>query len=142
VLGRPVNAPRTRAPAQRKGLIAPRRPRARARRGLWKVHRAGVLALPDYLVSTIQGLCPKGDASVAIHGSSSIAGYKDASVDKEQIVRRRGFMGASQLEHAVYPNAVHHIKVFHNGQGKARVFYKYDAGNIKFLKRGRGRGGD
>lgn len=102
----------------------------------------GVLALPDYLVSTIQGLCPKGDASVAVHGSSSIAGYKDASVDKEQIVRRRGFMGASQLEHAVYPNAVHHIKVFHNGQGKARVFYKYDAGNIKFLKRGRGRGGD
>ena len=42
-------------------------------------------------------------------------------------------MGTNQLERARFPNALHHIKVFYNDQGKARFFYKYE-GSIQFVK--------
>ena len=36
-------------------------------------------------------------------------------------------MGTNTLEKAKYPDAIHHIKVFNNVDGKARVFYKLHA---------------
>jgi hypothetical protein len=42
-------------------------------------------------------------------------------------------MGNPQLEKARYPAAVHHIKVFSNGEGKARLYYKFE-GSIQFVK--------
>ncbi len=89
--------------------------------------------LPPYVIDYIKNFSPRKDDSIAIHLSSSIEGYKDISVDKDKIERRKGFMGKTQLQQLKYPHAVHHIKVFYNGNNKARVFYKYDA-NIKFLK--------
>jgi len=86
-------------------------------------------SLPSYLLDYIGHFLPNGDASVAIHSSLSIMGSKDANTDA--IARPRGLIGQSQLRS--FPRAIHHIRVFYNDSGMARVFYKYH-GNVKFLK--------
>lgn len=94
---------------------------------------AGEAALPEYVRRFVQRTAPSSSA-VAIHQSTDIAGYADgADVDKDRIVRKRGFFGKSQLEQAKYPSAVHHFRVFHNAGTTARIFYKF-VGNIQFIK--------
>lgn len=90
---------------------------------------------PGYLKEFMAQTSSDPERLIAIHGSSSIAGYssKEDGFDKSRIERRRGFMGTNQLEKGRFPEAVHHIKVFSNGEGKARLFYKFD-GSIQFVK--------
>lgn len=89
--------------------------------------------LPYYLIEYIKNFCPAGDDSIAVHFPKSIAGYKDVSTDQIKIARTKGFIGTNQLELAQYPDAIHHIMIFFNDHGYARVFYKYH-GNVRFLK--------
>jgi len=96
--------------------------------------KVGKDALPDYLLRYIERTSPRGDKSVVIHESSSIAKYASGSgVDVAKIKRTRGFFGASQMQQDLYKDAIHHLKIFHNGKGKARVFYKF-VGGIKFIQ--------
>lgn len=96
--------------------------------------RIGKEALPDYLISYVERTSPSGDKSIALHGSTSIEGYKEGGgVDKDKIKRAKSFFGAPQMQKDKFPDAVHHFKIFHNGKGKGRVFYKFD-GSIKFIK--------
>lgn len=90
---------------------------------------------PGYLKEFMVRTSQDPEQMIAIHGSSSIAGYsgKGDGFDKARIERRRGFMGTNQLEKNRFPNAVHHIKVFSNEEGKARLFYKFE-GSIQFVK--------
>ncbi len=94
--------------------------------------------LPGYLLNYIENFRPLGDKSVAVHPPISIAGYtdKDGETDKATITRTKGFVGKNQMEVMKYPDAIHHVNVFYNDSGKARVFYKYD-GSIRFLKTGK-----
>ena len=91
----------------------------------------GIPALPEYLLRFIESFMPAGPASVAVHPPASMAG--STSADRETITRARGFMGTSTLEESRYPQASHHVKIFHNGAGKAKVFYKF-TGNVRFLR--------
>lgn len=96
--------------------------------------KVGADALPQFLIDYIRTVLPFGPGSLAIHESSSIEGYKDADgLDKDLIVRKKGFMGKPQLERGKFQNAVHHIKIFHNATGKARVFYKFTEG-VQFIQ--------
>jgi hypothetical protein len=89
-------------------------------------------AFPEYLQRYIQRLSPSTSGSVVIHPSTDISGYKEADgLDKPRIVRRRGFMGKSQIDR--YPKALHHLMIFHNGNARARLFYKF-IGTIQFIK--------
>ncbi len=98
----------------------------------------GKNCLPGYLINYIESFCPAGDKSVAVHPPMSMAGYtdKDGEMDKATITRTKGFIGKSQMEVTKYPDAIHHINIFYNDAGKARVFYKYE-GSIRFLKTGK-----
>lgn len=90
---------------------------------------------PEYLRQFISEFSPFGNDSLAIHKTTTIgSNYESADVD--QITRTRGFISTSDLEKVRYPKAMHHIKIFKNESGKARIFYKYtpDMGNIRFLK--------
>ena len=89
-------------------------------------------ALPDFLIDFIAAAQVTAPGTLAIHESSSIAGY-GASADKQAIYRKKGFMGEPQLEAAKFPGAVHHVKIFHNSAGKARIFYKV-AGGVQFIE--------
>jgi hypothetical protein len=95
----------------------------------------GKQCLPDYLINYMENFCPAGAGSIAVHSPKSIAGYADkpGEIDKATITRTKGFIGDPQLEKGRYPNAIHHINIFYNDIGRARVFYKYE-GNIRFLK--------
>ncbi len=51
--------------------------------------------------------------------------------EKKLIMRKKGFMGASQT--SKNDGAVHFLKVFKNNEGQARLFYKF-IGSIQFIK--------
>ena len=83
--------------------------------------------LPQFLIQYLDSQIQENPDSLAIHTSSSIAGYK-TSADQDTISRTKGFIGNPQLELAKFPNAIHHVKIFYNDKGKARLFYKSQGG--------------
>lgn len=92
---------------------------------------AGEKAFPIYVRRYIKATSPAGDASIAIHPSSIVSDTGDYNAEK--IERTKGFMGKSQLEAEKYPQAIHHIKIFRNSHGKARLFYKL-SGSIQMIR--------
>jgi hypothetical protein len=94
----------------------------------------GDAAFPPYLRKYIGRVLPNGDESIAVHRCSPITGYADSpDIDKDKITRKKGFFGKSQIEKYKYPRAVHHLRVFYNDSGNARLFYKF-IGSIQFIK--------
>lgn len=94
----------------------------------------GKECVPDYVLNYVEQACPLGDRNVAVHESSSIAGYRQGDgVDLVRIERRKGFFGAPQMQKQKFPDAIHHFKIFYNGANKGRLFYKFE-GSIKFIK--------
>lgn len=94
----------------------------------------GSEVFPGYLKEFMLRTSRDPEKEIAVHTSTSIAGYADSpGLDKSRIERGRGFMGNPQLEKARYPAAVHHIKVFSNGERKGRLYYKFE-GSIQFVK--------
>ena len=77
-----------------------------------------------------------GSNSIAIHKSTLLSGKYGTSEERTEIRRRRGFIATNALEADRFPYAIHHIKIFRNEVGRARVFYKYapEMGSIRFLK--------
>jgi hypothetical protein len=91
-------------------------------------------ALPDYLIEYIEAALKIAPDTLALHTATSVAKYrKSEGVDPDNISRTKGFIGTPQLEVAKFPKAFHHIKIFHNGKGKARVFYK-NQGGVQFVQ--------
>jgi len=88
--------------------------------------------LPQFLIQYLDSQVQANPESLAIHTSSSIAGYR-TSADQETISRSKGFIGNPQLELAKFPNAVHHVKIFYNEKEKARIFYK-SRGGAQFVQ--------
>ncbi|WP_298346675.1 Z1 domain-containing protein [Ferrimicrobium sp.] len=99
----------------------------------------GESALPRHLLSFIEGLS-LGSDSIALHSTATLGEGYGTPEERAKIRRRRGYIGTNQLERARYPHAIHHIKIFANQEGRARVFYKYtpETGSIRFLKNYRG----
>jgi hypothetical protein len=92
----------------------------------------GEAALPGYLRRFIHRTSISTPGSIAVHSPTSIEGYAAGEdIDKDRIERRRGFVGRTQT--SKFPNATHHIFVFFNGVGRARVIYKF-VGSIQFIK--------
>ncbi|SFV15429.1 Z1 domain-containing protein [Pseudoduganella namucuonensis] len=94
--------------------------------------RIGTAALPNFLIDFIRTTANLHQGTLAIHTASSIEGY-GASADQDTITRSKGFIGATQKESSKFPDAAHHIKILHNGKGKARLFYKYE-GSLHFVR--------
>jgi hypothetical protein len=94
--------------------------------------KLGEKAVPTFLIDYIENDLKNSGAKLAIHTSSSIAGYK-GTANQKTIFRAKGFIGATQLESKKFPNAAHHVKVFRNKQGKAKLFYKF-LGSLQFIQ--------
>ena len=90
----------------------------------------GESALPAFLIKYLKARA-KAPGTLAIHTSSSIENLSGA--DQNTISRTKGFIGKSQREEGKFPNAVHHLKIFRNAAGLAKVFYKYK-GSIQFIQ--------
>lgn len=91
----------------------------------------GDAALPPYLLRYIERSSTGNPGALFVHLPISIAGYGN-DVDKDAITRKRGFIGNPQLSKG-NANTVHHVFVFHNASGSARVIYKF-VGNIQFIR--------
>lgn len=95
---------------------------------------AGGKGLPDYLIAYIEAALKAKPGTLAIHTVGTIENYQPGpTFDLDAISRTKGFIGTSQLEKATFPSAIHHVKIFHNGKGKARVFYK-NRRRVQFVK--------
>jgi Z1 domain/Type III restriction enzyme, res subunit len=88
----------------------------------------GTDALPEYLIRYIESVSPDGPSSVAIHPPGTVMNMHDA--DPTEITREKGLFGQAKR---AYPEALHHFKIFHNDQDRARLVYRFN-GNISFLK--------
>lgn len=90
-------------------------------------------ALPRHVLSFIDSFS-FGNASIAVHKTSTV-NYGDEQ-ERREIRRRRGYMATHDLEKSRFPKAIHHLKVYKNDQGLARVFYKYtpEIGTVRFLR--------
>ena len=87
---------------------------------------------PDYLVKYIRRTSLSGSSTIGIHSVTDISGYTDGpDINKRMITRKRGFFGKSQRSR--FPSAAHHLMVLKNGEGKARLLYKFE-GSIQFIK--------
>jgi hypothetical protein len=95
-------------------------------------NKIGNDALPMFLIDYINAVSQGQKELLAIHTASSIEGY-GSKANQKTISRAKGFMGKSQLEPKKFPNAVHHLKIFRNKKGKARLFYKF-AGSLQFVQ--------
>lgn len=92
----------------------------------------GPSAFPEYLLRYIRQTTAAGSGLIGIHPSVDISGYADGGdINKDLVERKRGFFGRSQKMR--FPNAVHHLIVFHNGRKSARLFYKFE-GSVQFMK--------
>jgi hypothetical protein len=94
--------------------------------------KVGNDALPLFLIEYIEAVSQNSPGSLAIHIGSSIEGY-GSKANQKRISRRKGFMGKSQLEPKKFPGAVHHVKIFYNKSGKAKLFYKF-RGSLQFVE--------
>lgn len=91
----------------------------------------GDAGFPEYLFRYVKRVCPDGSDSIAVHKSQLISDYEPEVV--ENIVRKKGFLGATQLRVGQNPKAIHHFRVIRNPKGRARFFYKFE-GSIQFIK--------
>ena len=100
-------------------------------------------ALPkDYfgghIVGFVEGTLPNSESSIVVHMTRNLSG-ESSGIDEEDISRAKGMYGGSDYEEQVFPNAVHHFKIWTNPKGQARVIYNYKVkgNNIRFLKQTR-----
>jgi hypothetical protein len=76
------------------------------------------------------------EKDVCFHKSSSF-GTEKSSYSKEEIenIRRtKGIFSTNEFSRGERPDARHHLKIFYNSQGKARLFYKVNGNSIKFMQ--------
>lgn len=85
-----------------------------------------------HLIDFIDAFKSEKSDCIVWHATSDIENFADA--DYEQITRAKGFFGQRDLEQKVYPNGIHHFKFYKNKLGKARLYYKYTEGRLRFVK--------
>lgn len=88
--------------------------------------------LYDYLIDQ---LIPRRN-QISFHKPSGFgtAASKYTEEEKQNIRRTKGIFATNEYRRSEFPNARHHLKVYHNGNGKARLFYKINGGAIKFIQ--------
>lgn len=91
---------------------------------------------PDYLFRYLQQELRPDSRMISFHRPSEFGTAKSQYTDDERrtIRRTKGIFATNEFGRSEIPNARHHIKVFHNGLGNARVFYKINGGAIKFMQ--------
>lgn len=91
---------------------------------------------PPYVYNYLFQELRSGHRLISFHRPSGFgtSGSKYSPEEKRLIRRTKGIFATNEYERSEIPNARHHLKVFHNGDGKARLFYKINGGSIKFLQ--------
>lgn len=91
---------------------------------------------PKYVYDYLRQELRPGSHVISFHGPSGFgtAASKYTDEEKQNIRRTKGIFATNEYQRSEVPDARHHLKVFHNGMGKARLFYKINGGAIKFIQ--------
>ena len=91
---------------------------------------------PSYVRSYLEQELKPGRHLISFHRPSGFgtAARTYTDEEKQNIRRTKGIFATNEYRRSEIPDARHHLKVFHNGMGKARLFYKINGGAIKFIQ--------
>lgn len=92
--------------------------------------------LPEYVLSYLKSELEIGREVVSFHKPRGfgVAAKKYTKEEVESVRRTKGIFATTYYARSEHPSARHHLAVFHNGKGKARLFYKIYGGAIKFVQ--------
>lgn len=76
------------------------------------------------------------EKDVCFHKPSSFGTDKSSYTNEEieKIRRTKGIFSTNEFSRGDRPDARHHLKIFYNQQGRARLFYKINGKSIKFMQ--------
>jgi hypothetical protein len=91
------------------------------------------LEFPNYLLQYIRHDGQTREADICFHSPSLFGGRNSSYTEEEKrkIERTKSVFGNTQRGER--PNARHHLRIFYNEYGGARLFYKINSGSIKFM---------
>jgi hypothetical protein len=94
---------------------------------------------PDYVLDYISEDARLSDGSICFHSASEFGGKSKKYTDEEvrQIRRRKNIFANTEFSRGPRPNARHHLKIYYNQFGDARLFYKINGHSVKFIQNGR-----
>jgi hypothetical protein len=90
---------------------------------------------PEYVYQYIKSEVENGE-DVCFHQPSLFGTSKSSYTpeDISSIRRTKGIFSTNEFARGDRPNAKHHLKIYHNNEGKARLFYKLKCESIKFIQ--------
>jgi hypothetical protein len=76
------------------------------------------------------------DGSICFHPASEFGGKSKTYTDDEirQIRRKKNIFANSEFSRGPRPSARHHLKIYFNQYGDARLFYKINGHSVKFIQ--------
>jgi hypothetical protein len=91
---------------------------------------------PSYVHNYLLQELRAGSRLISFHKPSGFGTSAKTYTDEEKrnIRRTKGIFATNEYDRSEFPKARHHLKVYHNGMGKARLFYKINGGAIKFIQ--------
>lgn len=93
---------------------------------------------PKYLYDYLKHNLQTGRSnSISFHRPSqfgSETGSTYSEEEKRTLRRKKGIFSNNEFRRSERPNALHHLKVFYNEYGQARLFYKINGSSIKFIQ--------
>ncbi|HWK70375.1 MAG TPA: Z1 domain-containing protein [Burkholderiaceae bacterium] len=91
---------------------------------------------PAYLYEYLTQDLTASGTNISFHNASSFGTVLSSYTDEEirDIRRKKGIFANNEFARSERPEARHHLKVFYNKLGKARLFYKINGSSIKFIQ--------
>ena len=91
---------------------------------------------PDYLRAYLEDDIIKSNINISFHSASGFGTGSSNYTDEEvaNIRRKKGIFANNEFARSERQDAKHHLKIFYNKHGKARLFYKINGNSIKFIQ--------
>ena len=91
---------------------------------------------PDYLIRYLLQDSSVCQTDVCFHKPSPFGTTASSYTEEEKrtIRRKKGLFANNEFKRGERPDARHHIKIFYNEFGDARIFYKINGGSIRFMQ--------
>lgn len=89
---------------------------------------------PTYLYDYLKTQLSSGSISFHNPGYFGARSKSYSEEEKRMIQRARSIFGNSEFTKSENPSAVHHLKIYHNAYGNARLFYKINGTSITFIR--------
>lgn len=93
-------------------------------------------SFPDHVVSYLESEVRLGANFICFHPASEFGSKskKYSAEDVQNIGRKKGIFSTNEFARGDRPDAKHHLKIFYNAYGRARLVYKINGTSIRFIQ--------